>query len=74
MLSDPNECIERAQGCRELAAKATDPLAKHAYNSVAEKWEGLAQELADAHAIIAALNMTRSTSDPYYPPPCGDKA
>ena len=57
MLGDPQEYRNRAGLCRELASDATDPLARKAYLSVADKWDQLAEEIEQAKIILLAINM-----------------
>ena len=57
MLGDPEEYRNRAVLCRELASNATDPLARKAYLSVANKWDQLAEEIEQAQIVLLAINM-----------------
>ena len=60
MIGDPQFCRKQAKKCRSLAATAADPLAQKTYASIGEKWAALADEIANAKAILLALNMTAS--------------
>jgi hypothetical protein len=57
MLGDPEEYRNHAVLCRELASNATEPLARKAYLSVANKWDQLADEIDQAKIILLATNM-----------------
>lgn len=55
MQTDPDECREHAQRCRQLALRAPNAQVKSSYLDTARAWEQLAIEIEGAQAFIKTL-------------------
>ncbi len=56
MPGDPNECREHAKHCLELAAEASSSLAKTRFESLAQTWTRLANDIERTKVLLAFSN------------------
>jgi hypothetical protein len=56
MSGDPQECLQHALDCAELAEHATIPKAQQAFLDLSETWLRLARELDGAQGFLNVLN------------------
>jgi hypothetical protein len=64
MQTDPDECREHAQRCRQLALRAPNAQVKGSYLDTARAWEQLAIEIEGAQAFIKTLAEIAGNSEP----------
>jgi hypothetical protein len=55
MRTDPRECREHAQRCRQLALRAPSAQIKVSHLDTARAWEQLAAEIEGAQAFVETM-------------------
>jgi hypothetical protein len=56
MPGDPKECREHAACCRNLAASASNAVARESFTNLADSWERLARELECAQSFLEGFD------------------
>jgi hypothetical protein len=67
MGTDPEECREHAERCRQLALDAATAEAREAYLEAARAWDQLAAEIAGAQAFIETMAEIVGQGEPESP-------
>jgi hypothetical protein len=59
MPGDPKECRKHAKRCWQLASEVTNPRLRESLTDIAQRWAGLATELAETERLLEGVNPFR---------------